>query len=122
MNKNKNRKRVPVKNIGPVLVDVKKPGFNYHNRVKFAELNLARLPRKNFVGAGRYGKFAKWGVVLVVFTLVVLSGFAVFNLRQVKAVVLSRGEQVVSNFIASVDALKNFEPDEASPFLVENTE
>ena len=122
MNKSKNRKRVPVKNIGPVLVDVKKPGFSYHNHVKFAELNLARLPRKNFAGAGRYGKLIKLGIVLVVFTLVALSGFAVFNLKQVKAVVLLRGEQVVSNFIASVDALKNFEPDEASPFLVENTE
>ncbi|MFH0712331.1 MAG: DUF4012 domain-containing protein [Candidatus Jorgensenbacteria bacterium] len=118
----KSRKSVPVRNVEPILIDVKKPGFSYRNHVRLAELNLSRLPRKVPTSFNPYGKFLKWGTVLVVFALLAVSVFAVFNLRQVKAVALARGEQVVNNFIASVQALKDFKPDEASPFLKENTE
>jgi hypothetical protein len=116
------KKKVPIKNVDPVLVDVKKPGFSYRNHVKFTQLNLTRAPKKSFIVPKSYGKFAKWGIVLVSFVFVAVSAFAVFNLRQVKTVVQRGSGNLVSNFISSVNALKNFEPGEAAPFLRENVE
>ncbi|MBI4034046.1 MAG: DUF4012 domain-containing protein [Candidatus Brennerbacteria bacterium] len=116
------RKRVPVNNVDPVLVDVKKPGFNYENRVKFANLNLTRSPRKISIKTGSRRKILNWGIALAFFAVITISVFALLNLRQVKAVALAGGERVIGNFIASVEALKNLEPASATPFLRENAE
>ncbi len=116
------KKRVPAKNVCPVLVDVKKPGFSYRNRVKFSRLNLTHLPKKSFTEPKPYKKFAAWGILFASFVFIALSVFAIFNLREMKAVVTMRGSNLVNNFIISVSALKNFEPEEAKPFLEENTE
>jgi len=116
----KKKKRVPIKNVDPVFVDVKKPGFSYRNHAKFARVNLARSPGRFSAKPKSFKRLAGWGVIAGSVLFVALLVFAVFNLREVKAVVVARGGNLVDNFIASVDALKNFEPDAASPFLEEN--
>ncbi len=119
------KKRVPVKNIDPVLVDVKRPGFNYRNRIKLVRLNLTKIPPKIKTEPRTYKTYKtilRWGTVLVSLTLITVSLLTLLNLKQIKAVILRGGEQVVKNFISSVDALKNFRTDEAGPILRKNTE
>lgn len=115
------KKKVPIKNIEPVLVDIKKPGFNYKNHIKFARLDLDRTP-KIPIRSNLYGKFIRRGAIFMSLVFIAVFVFAVFNLRQIKAVALGRGERVINNFISSVEALKSFKPEEAGPILKENTE
>ncbi|MCL4399687.1 DUF4012 domain-containing protein [Patescibacteria group bacterium] len=115
------KKIVPKKNIEPVLVDVKKPNFNYEHLEKFEKIDLTKIPQKK---KSRFSVFKKTVLVIFLIGLVgVLSfvGITFANLRQMKDMVSKSGSEIVRNFSSSVGALKNFEPQTASTYLEENT-
>ncbi len=113
---------VPIKNIDSVLVDVKKPGVNYKRPVRSAKLNLSRVIQRKPARFGVYKKLAGWGVVLVMVFLVFTATFFVFNFKEVKALIMEKGDKIVRNFTYSVGALRDFKPNDAGLALKENTE
>lgn len=40
------KKTVPKNNIDPIIVDIKKPNFNYEHLRKFETVNLTKIPKK----------------------------------------------------------------------------
>ncbi|MGC9603285.1 MAG: DUF4012 domain-containing protein [Minisyncoccia bacterium] len=114
------KKTVPKKNVEPVIVDVRKPNFNYERLNKPQKLNLAHIPRAKpprfiilkrtllaILFAGLFGLVA--AIVLVV-----------INLQTIRATVTESSGQIISNFASSASALKSFEPDTAVNLLQEN--
>lgn len=102
-------KFVSYKNIDPVLIDVKRPNYNYGESLKFSTIDLRHIPQIQ-----HSNKLLKKTLIGVsIFALVFLSLVAFFtlnNLRGIKSAFLSDGEIVSDNFKNSVEALKNFEP------------
>ncbi len=115
------QKTVPKKNIEPVLVDIRKPNFNYEHLEKFETVNLTKIPQKR---KGRFAVFKRTVLaVLVAFIIGVVSfiGITFANIKQIKSVVTETGSQIMQNFNSSVGALKNFEPSNATSYLENNT-
>jgi len=118
------KKRVPIKNIDPVLVDVRKPGIDY--KASFVKqrsyLNLNRVPRRLPLKKSIYPSLFGWSLAFLVLVLAVLATFALFNLKGVKAMVLSKGELILNNFAASLRSLKDLKPNDAATALSRNSE
>lgn len=113
---------VPVKNIDSIVVDIRKPDFDYRRSVKLTKLNLAHIPQRIPTRSG-FRKKVFWGATVAVAVVIVLaSSLAVFNLEQVKAIFVEKGEGLAHNFVTSLEALKGLRPDEARPALEENAE
>ncbi len=115
------KKRVPKKNIEPVIVDVKKPTFNYERLAGSETLNLTKTPQREI---SRWKKTRRVLFACFVGVVAFLIGATVIvasNLEHVKSSVTSSGQTVVRNFVASADAIKQFDPQVASSYLTENT-
>lgn len=116
------KKNVPKKNIEPILVDVKKPNFDYERLHKFETVNLMKIPHRE---KGRAATLAK-KILLAVFLagivgLISFVGITFANLKQMKSVVTQDGSQIMQNFSSSVGALKNMEPKTAAAYLENNS-
>ncbi|MGC9610834.1 MAG: DUF4012 domain-containing protein [Minisyncoccia bacterium] len=116
------KKNVPIKNIEPIIVDVKKPNFNYARLKNTDRLNLAHLPQS---AAPRISALKKvvLGVLFagLVFTIAILI-VAIGNIRNIKATIAESGGQIASNFTSSANALKNMEPGAAVDMLKANNQ
>ncbi len=116
------KQKVPKKNIDPVIVDVKKPSFNYERLKKFETVNLVRgatAPKPSRWRKVRKVIFIALVAIVIAFgtaTLVVVN-----NLQHIKSSITADGQVVVKNFVASADALKKFEPKTAAALLSENS-
>ncbi len=116
------KKSVPRKNITPIIVDIKKPDFNYERLKKFEKLNLTHIPR---VAAPKFLVFKRAVLALLFIGLISISVFLIVvltNLKTIKANVTETGNQIISNFTSSASALKNFESDTAVGLLKENNQ
>lgn len=116
------KKKVPVKNIEPIIVDVKKPNFNYARLKKSERLNLARVPQSP---GSRISLFKKIilgiffaGLVFIIAILIVAIG----NIKDIKTTIAESGGQIVSNFTSSANALKNMEAGAAVDMLKANNQ
>lgn len=113
-------KKVPKKNIETVLVDIKKPDYNYERVPRAKAVNLARLveaPRARFRGTKRLFAGIMFGAALAVVALVF---YAALNVGRVKAVFTEGSREIATNFSDSLSALKAFEPQAASVALEKN--
>lgn len=111
-------KQVPKNNVQPVLVDVKKPNFNYRASPKFGKINLGRridVSRDRKTPAlGRVFKTAFLaGALLFVFGGV---GFFV-GLNDIKSELSGRADIITVGFAESLDAIKGFETEKAGSSL-----
>ena len=109
-------RRVPKKNIEPVLVDIKKPDFSYRNSVKLYNLNLTRIPVR--VSHGRspwaFFKFGALGLaVILALGIFVVSS----SLGNVRTVLEDKGESAAENFLRSIKAIKELDTKEAGNAL-----
>ncbi len=116
------KKKVPKKNIEPILVDVRKPNFDYERLRKFETVNLMKMPQQEKKGVAAIIK----RIVLAVFVagiigLVSFIGITFANIKQMKSIVEQDGSQIMQNFNSSVGALKNMEPGTAAAYLQSNT-
>jgi hypothetical protein len=114
------KKTVPKNNIEPIILDVRKPNFNYDRIKKSGRLDLARVPRS---APGRFKTLKKVilgvlsaGIVAVVAMIIVVA----INLKTIKATVAKTGGEIVDNFTSSATALKEFEPGTAVDLLKQN--
>ena len=112
-------KKVPAKNIEPILIDVKRPDFNY-DHLRKAKLNLAYAPQKP--SSSKRPKIIFWGAAILVLAVLALgAGLIVFNLNSVKRGLALRGENIFSNFSDSIAALQGFKPNAAVSSLAANS-
>jgi hypothetical protein len=116
-------KKVPRKNIDPVLVDVKKPNFNYKRSSKFSNLDLKRISGE-YKGSGNNSikNILKWGVGAIVIVFIVFGTMTVANLKSTKVVLEAKGELVSNYLFDSLESIKNFETKEAQDSLVKSKE
>ncbi len=114
------KNKVPKKNISPVLVDVKKPNYDYTRLHKFETVNLGGIPRAPKKVSKKTKRFA-WSVATS-FVAVILAFLAItfFNLNEAKFILAEGAKTVVDNFSSSVEALKEFRPDKAVNSLKKN--
>ena len=115
------KQRVPKKNIEPVIVDVKKPSFNYERLKKFETVNLTKVPEKKPKRWGRTKRALFFAAISIIVFFIGATLIVAANLEHVKASVATSGQNVVQNFIASADAIKKMEPQAAAGYLAENS-
>lgn len=108
---------VPRKNTEPVLVDVKTPNFNYQ---RLGRIDTVRLERRNGEHEARAPK-----ALLIILSVIVIAGIAgagafLVGLKNLKATAKEKGERIALNFLASVESLKELEPEKAREALEKN--
>lgn len=116
-------KKVPKRNIEPVLVDIKKPDFNYQQSRKFFDLNLQRI-------AGEYRKkrgipwrsLLKWGGGIAAAVFVIFGFFAAVSLKSAEVTLTAKGDSVSAHLFESLESIKNFDADRAQDSLVKSKE
>ena len=114
------KKIVPKKNIDPIIVDVRKPNFNYERLKKRERLNLTHIPRSaptRFLTLKRTVIGILLAGLLGIIAMIVIIAM---NLRTIKSTVAESSGQIINNFTSSATALKNFEPDTAVNLLKQN--
>ncbi|MCL4403794.1 DUF4012 domain-containing protein, partial [Patescibacteria group bacterium] len=114
------QQRVPKKNIEPVIVDVKKPSFNYERLKKFETVNLTKIPEKRPKRWGRTKRVIFFAAIGAIVFFIGATFIVAANLEHVKASVTTSGQNVVQNFVASANAIKKMEPQAAAGYLAEN--
>jgi hypothetical protein len=112
--------RVPHKNTGGVLADIRRPSRD--GKTHFEAVNLTRIPKKSireFLFAKALGKR-----ILVVLGVLVLLGvvFLISTIGETRRATGEAAEAIVRNFSISTEALKNFKPNEALEALRQNDE
>ena len=116
------KKTVPKKNIQSVIVDVRKPNFDYERLKKPQKLNLAHIPR----AAPPRFLFLKRTLLTILFAglfgLIAVIVLIAINLQTIKATVTENSGQIINNFASSANALKSFEPGTAVNLLQENNQ
>ncbi len=113
-------KKVPKKNVSSVLVDIKKPDYDYKRLPKFETVNLGRIPQAS-VYTSKKTRSIVWGIVGACITIaVVFLVVTFFNLNEVKVTFAEGAHTVMENFSLSVRALKEFRPDKATASLKQN--
>ncbi len=116
------KRNVPKKNIDPILVDVKKPNFNYDHLRKFEIVNLTKIPQQEKRNAVSIAKRILLAVFIAgIVGFVSFIGITFANIRQMRTTVEESGAQIIQNFSSSVGALKNFEPSTAATYLESNS-
>lgn len=111
--------KVPIRNIDPVVVDVKNPGVNYAWSRKHSVINLRRAPKER-PAPSRVRLFMKAGAVGIALLLVLFLGYEGFRVVRAKDIVKTTGARIAQNFSVSVDALQEMNPEKASAALKAN--
>ena len=113
-------KRVPRKNIQPVLVDVKKPDGNYGRISRIESVNLSKVPRAPAFKFFSVGKIA-FGIVVSALVLIALwAGAAFLRAGEIKKAFAGGVLNIAGNFSLSIQALKETRFGDAEVFLAEN--
>lgn len=113
------QKNVPKKNISTILVDVKKPDYNYENINRFSAVNLTHVPqapkKSMFVRKTVAGTIFLFCATALLWTITIVS-----NMNEIKTAFAYGAESIVENFSSSVEALREFRPYDAVAFLKKN--
>ncbi len=113
-------KKVPNKNIDPVLVDIKRPDFNYEKSMHGDRLDLSRVPQVPKERVQRTTKKIVLGFSLTLIVILII--FAGNSFIQAKEAIRDTGSAITGNFKESINALRNFEPERAASYLKKNTD
>lgn len=117
-------KKVPKDNVDPVLVDVKKPDFNYRHASEFSEINLNTGSQNKSQGGGGFS-FGSLATSLLAFGLLgvlIFGGVAFSKFKDTKVTVESQGQQAAQNFFQSIESFQNMNPSEAGKSLEKSRE
>ncbi len=115
------KKTVPKNNIDPIIVDIKKPNFNYEHLRKFETVNLTKIPQKNGSPIAIVRKVLLWTFLVGMAGILSLAAVTFANIRQMKSTISQSGSEIAQNFNSSVGALKNLEPAAAASYLEQNS-
>jgi len=112
-------KIVPVKNIDPFLVDIKRPNGDYKYFRKV--VNLSGFSSSPFV-IYRHRR-SNFKFIIVLFLIFFLSGFlfwSTFNLKKLASSIEADARSVINNFLISFNSLRDFKPNQAFFYLQKN--
>ncbi|MFH1192802.1 MAG: DUF4012 domain-containing protein, partial [Candidatus Jorgensenbacteria bacterium] len=113
-------KRAKRKNIYPVFIDVKRPGFSYDGTVKKATVNLARTIHIPRAPSRRFLQFvSRTGVVFAALSLIV-GGLALWGAGSARDALSERGSAIAQNFEGALRAFHAFDADAAEGYLARN--
>lgn len=113
-------KKVPKKNIKPIVLDIRNPKFNYDHLTKLPVLNI---PDTSLPGVQKWRKVRKISLYVLSFILVgflSLTFLGWINFKEIKISLEKDIPQVLKNFNASADSIKNLETEKAVEHLSEN--
>ncbi len=114
------KEKVPVKNVGFFLVDVKRPGHSYSGKSSQTKVNLSRIPlmyrKKEKLWKGGF----KRGIYFVVIIVTIIGVIGFFSLEKAKTSIAGAGSRIFENFNLSLDAFRNFDLKEARKDLEAN--
>ncbi|MEK7542973.1 MAG: DUF4012 domain-containing protein [Patescibacteria group bacterium] len=113
------KKTVPVKNIDPLLADVRHPNINYERIARAKLVNLSRPKIKRKRNSTVTIKLIGGAVFL---TVGVLAIFIATGALETRKTISETSSAIASNLSESIKALSGFEPDVASEYLVKNAE
>ncbi len=99
------------------MVDVKRPDFNYRASAKFANVNLRSIPQPETSRTPNIKKWARRCLALTLVLFIVAGLTLVFYFGSTKTTLEKQGEIVSSNIFYSLEAIRDFQPDEASASL-----
>jgi len=112
-------KIVPVKNIDPVLVDVKRPGGDYRHRQKL--VNLGGVSSSPVIIYRHRQLSFKFMIALFLMITVGVFGFWVsFNFKKIASNIEANAGSIIANFSTSLKSIQEFRPDQASFYLKKN--
>lgn len=103
------------------MVDVRSPERGYRIRLSNTPVNLTRSPLRSPKQKGIVSRIIGWTVLFFVVASLAVAGFLGWKIFIAKDLLQSNGKEIVGNFSASAEALKDLRPDEASRRLSENT-
>ena len=113
--------KVPAKNVGLYMIDVRKPGFAYSKGNHRVRLNLSHIPlaplRKRRTW---YSSAIKFAAIFIGIGLISLVFIGFFNLEKVKAIFTEKGARILENFAVSLEAFRGFDFGEAEKGLTAN--
>lgn len=113
------KKTVPIKNIDPLLADVRHSKINYERIARAKLVNLSRPKIKQKRNPAVTVKLIGGAVFLVIGVFAV---FMTTGALETKKTISEMSSVIASNFSESIKALSDFEPDIASEYLVKNAE
>lgn len=113
-------KKVKRKNIDPILIDVKRPGFAYNGPMKKGTVNLARAVHIPRAQSRRFRRFAsRIGVIFAALFLIV-GGLALWGVGSARDALGTRGSAIAQNFEGALRAFQTFDMDAAEGYLSRN--
>ncbi|MBI5732757.1 DUF4012 domain-containing protein [Candidatus Jorgensenbacteria bacterium] len=112
-------KRVPIKNIYPVLVDIKTSGIE-HRKPKKGPLLLIHTSGLEIKKKRRRYTIAQLVISILLLGLIPTIALIVTNIERAKHDVALRSKSIAQNLSDSVEALKNVDPDLAENYLNKN--
>ena len=115
------KKRVPQKNIKPIILDVQKPNFNYEHLLKFSTINLSKVPQ-NYSSTKTFKKVLTVVLVCLLIGLFTFTFISWLNIKKIQATLEKNGPQIVSNFSSFANSFKNLENATASSYLENNSQ
>jgi len=115
------KKRVPQKNIKPIILDVQKPNFNYEHLLKFSTINLSKVPQ-NYSSTKTFKKVLTIVLVCLLIGLFTFTFISWLNIKKIQATLEKNGPQIVSNFSSFANSFKNLENATASSYLENNSQ
>ncbi len=100
-------KIVPVRNVSPVLVDVKKPGVFYYSK-KSHFLNLKGVSSQPLIVYQSKKKNVLWYFLVSFFLVVTFSTYIFFNYFHLKSIFFTKSHKIISNFLTASFIFKDF--------------
>ncbi|MFH1162425.1 MAG: DUF4012 domain-containing protein [Candidatus Jorgensenbacteria bacterium] len=114
-------KKVKRKNIDPILIDVRRPGFAYAGSVKRETVNLARAVQfPNGQSQQRLRQLAARVGVTFAALVLVLGGLALWGVSGAQTAVGARGAAIAQNFEGALRSFQAFDTDAAEGYLSRN--
>lgn len=117
------KKRVPIKNIKTIIVDIQNPNVNYEHLLKFPQINLTKtsvIQNKNGLEIVKKILISVFSIALAGVFIFLILGWS--NLKNIKTKIEANSYKIADNFNYSLNAIKNMDEKNADSFLKNNEE
>jgi len=114
------QRKVPKKNIDSVLVDVRKPNFNYERSSRVRSINLSRIPQAPISKFREFKKKVLKVLGIAAVAVAAIAAFVILTLRSAGDEFVARAGLISENFSRAAVSIEGMELREAEDILKEN--